>query len=142
MDTQILLGDPGTCLTTAVSNTCYGVNHSRLFVLVLAQPRWPWWCGNRKSKNLDGFFMYRAIHTLLHFIRSDTLLQYAARDREGRCFAGLYTTNVAMRLEHAASTRRVVQAAPASLTVVCEARHLGTRADGGGTVSNGPLGGT
>lgn len=86
--------------------------------------------------------MYGATRTLPHFIRSGTLLPYAVRDREGRCFAGLYTTNVAMRLEHAASTRRIVQAIPAGLTVVCKARHLGTRADGGGTVSNGPPVGT
>lgn len=84
---------------------CCGVNHSRLYVLL------PCAVGlalvmrkHKKQRSRWPLHMYRATRTHLYFIRSNTLLPYAVDDRESRSLTGLYTTNVAMRLEYAAST--------------------------------------
>lgn len=106
MNTQILLGDPGTSLTTAVSNnvlrreplpTVRALARAVGLALVMRKQkkqrsRWP--TSHVQSHSC----------THLYFFRSDTLLPYAVDDREGRSFTGLYTTDVAMRLEYAAST--------------------------------------
>lgn len=102
--TQILLGDPGTSLTTAVSKNV--LRRERL-PTVRAPARAAGLASlmrkQKKQRSRWLLQMYRATRTHLYFIRSDTLLPYAVGDRGARSFTGLCTTAVAMRLQYAAS---------------------------------------
>lgn len=119
------LGDPGTCLTTAVSKnvlrreplpTARARARSAGLALVMRK--------NKKQRSRWLLHMCRATCTHLCFIRSGALL--ICSQRQGRAIASqgctLQTAPCACNMQ---SHQPGCEATPASLTVVCEARHTG-----------------